>query len=185
MALEASVLDALREWLVAPEVYAGFVRGFTAEWNAEQRGRAVMQEGQRDELKRLAHKIDNLVCVIGESGGSAPILSALKEAETRKAALENELAVAAAPTPQLLPNIDALYREKVTALHMRSRAARERIRALITEVRLMPSPTDPRAPLAVAVRGALAAMLALGSGVERGRVVCAGVADQVGCGGRI
>ncbi|WP_237480693.1 recombinase family protein [Lichenibacterium dinghuense] len=49
--LEDTVLDALRTRLMAPEVYAAFVRGFTAEWNAAQKGRAVAQEGQRDELK--------------------------------------------------------------------------------------------------------------------------------------
>ena len=43
-------------------------------------------------------------------------------------------------------------------------AARERMRALIEEVRLIPCPHDPKAPLAIEVRGALAAMLALGSG---------------------
>ncbi len=36
--VEGTVLDALRTRLMAPEVYAAFVRGFTAEWNAEQRG---------------------------------------------------------------------------------------------------------------------------------------------------
>ncbi len=41
---------------------------------------------------------------------------------------------------------------------------RERIRALIDEIRLIPCPADPKAPLRIEVRGALAAMLALGSG---------------------
>ncbi len=43
--LEETVLDALRTRLMSPDVYAAFVRGFTAEWNAAQKGRAVAQEG--------------------------------------------------------------------------------------------------------------------------------------------
>jgi hypothetical protein len=46
-------------------------------------------------------------------------------------------------------------------------AARERVSALIDEIRLVPSPADPLAPLQIEVRGQLAAMLALGSGEDR------------------
>ncbi len=167
--LEETVLDALRTRLMSPDVYAAFVRGFTAEWNAAQKGRAVAQDGQREELKRVTRKIDNLVDVIGESGGSAAILAGLKEAEARKAVLEAELAVAEAPAPRLMPNLADVYRERVAGLQAAlggedAAAARERIRGLIDEVRLVPSPADPKAPPAIEVRGALAAMLELGSG---------------------
>ena len=37
------------------------MRGFTAEWNAEQNGRFVEQKGKRDELRRVERKIGNLV----------------------------------------------------------------------------------------------------------------------------
>ena len=62
-----------------------------------------------------------------------------------------------------------LYREKVAALQKAlggedAAAARERIRARIDVLVLIPSPTDPKAPLGIEVQGALAAMLALGSG---------------------
>ena len=115
-ALEATVLEALRTRLMAPEVYAAFVRGFTAEWNSEQKVRAVAQEGQRDELRRVTRKIDNFVDAIGEGNGSAAVLAALKEAEARKVELEGELAVAGAPAPRLMPNLADLYRTKVAAL---------------------------------------------------------------------
>ena len=48
--VEATVLAALRGRLMAPEVYVAFVGGFTADWIAEQDGRTMAQEGQRDEL---------------------------------------------------------------------------------------------------------------------------------------
>ncbi len=43
-------------------------------------------------------------------------------------------------------------------------AAREKVRALIEKVRIIPSPTDPKAVPTIEVQGDLAAMLALGSG---------------------
>ncbi len=59
--------------------------------------------------------------------------------------------MAEAPAPRLMPNLAELYREKVAALQDAlggedAAAAREQVRALIDEVRLIPSPTDPKAP---------------------------------------
>ena len=169
--VEATVLDGLRTRLMAPEIYAAFVCAFTTEWNAAQKDRAVEQDGKRDELKRLDRKIDNLVGVIGESGGSAAILAALNEAETRKAALKAELDVREAPSPRLMPNLAEVYRGKVAMLHDAlagedAAAAREQIRALIDEVRIIPSPADPKEVPTIEVRGQLAAILALGSGKD-------------------
>ena len=64
-----------------------------------------------------------------------------------------------------------LYREKVAALQEAlgdedAAAAREQVRALIDEVRVIPSPSDPKAVPTIEFRGALAAMLALGSGKD-------------------
>ncbi len=103
--VETTVLDALRTRLMAPELYAAFVRGFTAEWNREQGARSVEQGGRRDELRRLERNIGNLVGGIAESGGSTAVYDALKKAEARKAALEAELATAEAPAPRLMPNL--------------------------------------------------------------------------------
>ena len=167
--LEAFVLEALRTRLMAPEIYAAFVRGFTVEWNREQRDRTLAQEGQHDELRRVTRKIGNFVDTVGEGHVSAAVLTALKEAEARKATLETELAAAEAPAPRLMPKLADIYREKVAALQDAlegedAMAAREQIRALIDEVRLIPCPTGPSAPLTIEVRGQLATMLALGSG---------------------
>ncbi len=138
----------------------------------------------------MTRKIDNLVGVIGESGGSAAILSALREAEARKTVLEADLAVAEAPAPRLMPNLAEVYRERVAGLQAAlggedAAAARERIRGLIDEVRLVPSPADAKAPPAIEVRGALAAMLALGVGEGRLCGRAAREANEGGCGGRI
>ena len=51
--LENTVLDALTKRLMAPGVYAAFLRVFTVEWNMEQGARSVAQDGKRDELRRV------------------------------------------------------------------------------------------------------------------------------------
>ncbi len=70
-----------------------------------------------------------------------------------------------------MPNLAELYREKVATLQEAlagedAAAAREQIRGLIDEVRIIPSPSDRKAVPTIEVRGALAAMLALGSGKD-------------------
>jgi len=95
--------------------------------------------------------------VISDDGGCAALLAAL--------------AVAEAPAPRLLPNLGEFYRAKVAALQEAlagegAAAVREQIRALIDEIRLVPCPADAKAPLRIEVRGALAGMLALGSGTD-------------------
>ena len=169
--VEAEVLGALRTRLMAPDIYRSFVAGFTQEWNKEQGARDAEQTGKRDELKRVNRKIGNLVDAIAENGSSAALQTRLKEQEGRKLALEGELAVAEAPAPRLMPNLAELYRAKVESLQDAleaddADAARARIRSLVEEIRLVPAPTDPNAPLTIEVRGQLAAMLALGSGED-------------------
>ncbi len=122
--------------------------------------------------------------MIGEDGGSAAILSALRDAESRKVGLGAELAVAEAPAPRLMPNLAELYGAKVAVLQAAlggedAAAAREQIRALIDEVRLVPSPADPKAPPTIEVRGELAAMLALGSG--QSDAAASALASQMVC----
>ena len=80
--------------------------------------------------------------------------AALKDAEVRKVTLDAELATAEAPAPRLLPNLAGLYRDRVSLLHEAlegedAGTAREQVRALIDEGRLIPCPDDPEARLAV------------------------------------
>ena len=72
--------------------------------------------------------------------------------------MEADIAVAEAPAPRLMPNLAELYREKVAALQEAldgedAAAAREHVRALIDDVRIIPSPADPKAVPTIEVRG--------------------------------
>ncbi len=121
------------------------------------------------------------------SGGSPAIIAALTEAEARKAALEADLAVAEAPAPRLLPNLGELYRAKVAALQEAlagedARAAREQIRALVDEIRLIPCPEDPKAPLDRG-SGRVGGDAGLGSGSSAAAASALAWLSKVGCGG--
>ena len=145
---------------------------------------------KRNELKRLARKIGNLVAAIGGSGGSPAVFPALREAEARQAALEAHLATAEAPAPRLMPNVAELYREKVAMSHKAlaeedAAVAREQVRALIDEVRIIPSPADPKAmpPIdEVGVRGAFAGAMQAAGLVERHALKTTKAPDAVASG---
>ena len=97
--------------------------------------------------------------------------------------------VTAAPAARLLPSLAEVYRAEMTLLQAAlngddASAVRERVRAPIDEIRLVPLPTDQKAPLQVEVRGQLAVMLALGLGGTRAPSFPRNSgATKVGCGG--
>jgi hypothetical protein len=71
---------------------------------------------QRRELEEVNRKLRGLIEAIAE-GLRAPGLQAkLDELESRKAALEAELAAAPPPAPRLHPNLAEIYRRKVADL---------------------------------------------------------------------
>ncbi len=127
--VEDKVLGALAHHMMPPDIYAAFVRGFMAEWNVEQKGRAVEQDAMRDELKRINQKIDNFVsadrterrlvrhhlCPQGRGGAQG--------------LMEAEMATAEAPAPRLMPNLAELYREKVAGFRKRWQGMTRRLRA--------------------------------------------------------
>ena len=166
------MLDALRTHLMAPEVYGAFVRGFTAEWNKERDARHAEQAGKRDELTRLTGRIGKLVDAVAENGSAAALQQVLVKAEACEAALEVKSAAAEAAAPRLMPTLADFYRVRIEGLRAvlggdDAGEVRERIRALVEEIRLIPCPADPSSPLTIEVTGALAALLALGSGSDR------------------
>jgi site-specific DNA recombinase len=115
--LERLILDALRHNLMRPELVAEFVRAFNEETNRARHAAELQVEARRRELIEIARKLDGLIEAMAE-GFRAPGLQAKLDAlESRKAALERELADAAAPAPRLHPNLAELYARQVAALH--------------------------------------------------------------------
>ncbi|WP_237213357.1 recombinase family protein [Falsiroseomonas oryziterrae] len=165
--LEETVLGALRERLMDPDLFRDFVAEFTATWNRLQAEASAGLTTKRAKLERVQAGIDRAVDAIVAGTASSSLKARLEELERRKAALEAELAGAEAPAPRLHPNLAEVYRERIAEL---SRAlesedaaqAREVVRGLVEAIRLVPEVGQLR----IEVRGALGAILALAEGAR-------------------
>ena len=163
-ALESTILDGLRARLMDPALYQAFAAEFTAEWNRMQ-AHAAGDLGERTkELTGVKDKLERLVDAICAGTPAMAVKDRMRELEERRIALESELATAVAPAPRLHPNLAVLYRQKVAALADAlsghgAAAARDLLRGLIDEIRIVPEGLTQRAEL----RGELAAILGLAS----------------------
>ena len=168
--LEAMILDALRERLMAPELVAQFITDFTAEWNRLVGEQSASRTAQERELAAVQRKLDNLIDSIADGMRSRGLQARLDEMEGRKAALEAELANPTPTAPRLHPNLAALYRERVAALHEAlrrpddGRAALEAVRRLIDRVVITPA-SEGRG-MEIELVGAIAAMVRLALGAR-------------------
>ena len=102
-ALENTVLSALRERLMDPDLYKVFAEVFTAEWNACQGNRAAEQAARAASLKRVQQQIERVVDAIADGTPMAAVRERLTKLDQRRLALEAEIATAAAPAPRLHP----------------------------------------------------------------------------------
>lgn len=114
--LEDTVLSALRERLMDPDVFREFVAGFTETWNRLQAEASAGLTSKRQELARAEQQIGRAVDAILEGAAPAALRERLATLEARKADLERELATTAAPAPRLHPNLAEVYRRKVAEL---------------------------------------------------------------------
>jgi hypothetical protein len=141
--LEDTVLSALRERLMDPEIFREFVAGFTETWNRLQAEASAGLTSKRQELVRVEQQIGRAVDAILEGTAPAALRERLASLEARKVDLELELATTEAPAPRLHPNLAEVYRRRVAELSEALSAddgavARELVRGLVEEIRLVP-----------------------------------------------
>jgi hypothetical protein len=115
----------------------------------------------------VAQQIDRLVSALADGAPASSIRERLAALEERKALLGSELSASTAPAPRLHPGLAELYREKVSALAEALASddageAREVIRGLVEEIRLVPEADKLR----IEVRGELGAILRLAEGAQ-------------------
>ena len=162
--LERTILDGLRERLMAPELFKEFCTEFHRELNRLRSEGNAELEAQRVELVRIERRTRKLVELITEDDAPVKALKAeLRTLEARQGELEKALAITTAPAPLIHPNLAEVYRQKVAALHEAlddpgSRdEAFDTIRSLIEEIRLVPENGDLR----IEIRGELGGILSL------------------------
>lgn len=160
--MEREVLCALQQRLMDPELFRVFVLEFTAEWNRLQAEVATGQAALRQELERVQRHLNKLVEALMEGVPATTVRERMTLLEARKLVLERDLASSQAPALRLHPGMAQLYRSRVADLTRLlgqddAAEARELIRGLVDEIRLVPE----AGLLRIEVRGALGAILAL------------------------
>jgi site-specific DNA recombinase len=165
--LENTVLEGLRLRLMDPSIYQEFALAFTAEWNKLQAEASGDLTTRRSELARVKGQLEKLVDALCNGAAIASVQERMQVLDGRRQALEVELQNAVAPAPRLHPNLATVNREKVAALNdaldgADGLAAREMVRGLIEEVRLIPEDGSLR----IELHGELASILGLVDGVK-------------------
>ena len=162
-ALEARMLEGLRARLMAPEVAAEAMRAYAEETNRLNRERRAGGQADRKALADVERKLKEIVTVIEDGGYSGPLMTRLRELETKQDELTERLSRAPAGIPDLHPNVAGVFAGRWNALPKRSGGRRERdeaaeaIRALIDHITLTPGPR--RGEIAATLHGELGAIL--------------------------
>lgn len=120
-----------------------FCEAFTAEWNRLAAEPAGSLARQRGELERVRRQLDKLVDALADGAPVSTVKDRIVTLEARRELLERELRDAMEPPPRLHPSLARIYRAKVASLAEAlsgedGAAAREQVRALVDEVRLIP-----------------------------------------------
>jgi len=171
-ALEASVINGLRQHLMEPTLFAEFCEEFTREVNRLRMEASVSLDCARHEALRVDRELDKLMKLILASEdieASKRVMKQMKELEARKEELERTLTEAAAPPPLLHPSLSEVYRTRITSLsEALSREdtceeAAQVLRSLVSAIELTPE----GGVLAITLRGDLAAMLSIASNYKK------------------
>jgi DNA invertase Pin-like site-specific DNA recombinase len=168
-ALEASVLNGLRNHLMDPGVFKDFCEEFTKEVNRARIDQISEIEGRRKELEKVDRDLDRAVQAIIEGVPGSRLKDKIAGLEARKAELSDFLKTAVEPPPLLHPSMAETFRKRMAELHERlgveeSRAdAVDVLRRLVNRVMLIPNGKD----LEIVLRGELAAILSFAAGRKK------------------
>jgi hypothetical protein len=162
-ALEARMLDGLRERLLAPEIAAEALRAYVEETNRLNRERRSSADADRRELEKITRSTKEIMTLIEDGGGSRAMVARLRELEMREDELTARLSRAPVDIPDIHPNVAGVYRRKLERLaealqdpQERGEAA-EAIRALIERITLRPG--AKRGEIAATLHGDLGSIL--------------------------
>ena len=165
-ALEASVLNGLRQHLMEPALFKEFCDEFMREVNRLRMEAGASLEAARNELVRIDRELPKLVQRVLDTDDLTTIRAyeaKMRELEARKDELDLVLADAAEPPPLLHPRLAEIYRTQIESLSAalsrpdtREEAA-EVVRSLVSAIELTPENGE----LAITLRGDLAAMLSV------------------------
>jgi site-specific DNA recombinase len=180
--IEATVLNGLKEHLMAPELFKEFCTEFHQELNRLRRDEMQSVERVRAELVTVERRIAKLVAALADGMPVRAVKDELVRLEAHLDELQRQLARAPEPQPLLHPGLAEVYRARVADLHRALEngdamaEAMDLIRSLVDEIVLTPEQGELRIDL----RGEFAGILALCADKRKpGSVSGAGLAEQV------
>ncbi|MDP3600888.1 MAG: recombinase family protein [Bosea sp. (in: a-proteobacteria)] len=161
--LEARVLAGLKDRMMAPEIVEEAMRAYADETNRLNRERRSHGDAWTTELGQVERQIVQIVEAIADGMYHPSMKAKMTGLEARKQELLAFLGDAPADKPDLLPNVAAIYAQKVARLtealnhpDVRVEAA-EALRMLIDKIVLTPGPQ--RGEVFATLHGELATIL--------------------------
>ena len=165
-ALEALILDGLRQRLMAPDLVEEFIRAFQKEINLQRREDDALRDAKGRELADIRRKLAGLIEAIADGLRAPGLQQRLDELEARRTAIEECLAASSTTPVRLHPNLAQVYRRQVEQLHqaldhpeIRDEAVQV-LRGLIEHVLIGPADNG----FEIEIVGEIAKMVELGLG---------------------
>ncbi|KID07493.1 recombinase family protein, partial [Leisingera sp. ANG1] len=167
--VEERVLSGLKQRLLAPDLLAQFAEEYRKAFNDAAAGACQDRQKAEHSLKKVESRIANILTAIEDGMYTASMKDKMAELEGEKARLE--AVIADNPEPPALrlhPSLSSRYRELIEDLAGALNAPEVRreataaLRALISEVRMVPEADAPGGHQLELV-GELAGLMALGS----------------------
>ena len=143
-ALERTILDALKQHLMHPELFKEFCAEFIKEVNRLRQDQAGQRSALEAELARVARRLRKIVDAIAEGVSARSLKDELMGLEAREDEIKVKLAATPEPKVYLAPNMAEIYRARVDELQQVLAAgseqaqAQQAIRDLIDKVVLTP-----------------------------------------------
>ena len=166
--LEALILDARRQRLMAPDLVEEFVRTFQKEINLQRREDEALHEAKRRDLAAIKRQLDGLIDAIAGGLRAPGLQQRLDELEARRIDVEQSLAAPTTPV-RLHPNLAQVYRRQVEQLQrslnhpeIRDEAV-QILHGLIESVSIRPVKDG----LEIEIVGEIAKMIELGIGPNK------------------
>jgi site-specific DNA recombinase len=164
--LQSRVLGGLKERMLAPELFAEFVKEYRRVLKRLQTDQGEKRESVFRQLATVMNRIARVVDAIADGTASAALKAKLSELELEKARLEAEQQAIndTVSVPDIHPNLPELYRRRVadieralTETEAERAAASEILRSLIECIVVYPG--AHRGETVIAVEGSIPAIL--------------------------
>ena len=151
--LEATILNGLKQHLMAPELVKEFAEAFIREANRLRGEERHTLAKLQSELTRCESRLKRIVAAIADGAPLRTLRGELEELESRREHLERDIQTAPEQRPLFHPNLAEMYRKKLAELESLLSGetavpeAIDQIRSLVEEIVVTPKSGELRIDL--------------------------------------